>query len=1289
MSETDISGMRRKRGYTKQKFTRRCNTYKDRHSKGDPVDVLKDLYEKVDFSFNELEDICERVIDLLEMNGSDQNEIEDAHSYLAQCENEKCDIQTLQSIQLQSVKPKQLTDATSVKLESMKFPIFNGDPREYATFIDDVATNVVPKYGKNACALRQCLGDIPKLAIRGCEKSYDQMIKKLEEEYGDPRKLVDIVISDLKNLVIINENDTKSFLKMVTTVEQCYLDLSKVDLEQEMNSVTIVSMIEKILPKTVKRDWIKISDEIVDKANLFPYLYKFLLKEKKVVVYSDSEVRNGKIVNIHNVNCNDNTIVSTLKEIKEDQINTKLLLNVLNDKINNVNLNNASFKDNVINNVNVNCWLHEFEGHHISACGRFRSMSGSERLEAAKRKGICYRCLVEKHLGKFCNSNERCTVKSNGQICNRPHHYLLHDAFATSSNNYNVNCQTNGTLLEVSIIYSYNQPITVIWDSASDATLITHKMARALGLHGQNIVVTITKVGNVVEQCSTKRYNFDIHDMWGVEHIISAIGMDEIASDIPYIDLSNIDKKFPGFTPEILNRPKGKVDMLVGLDYCNLLPKVFQTYENLQLLENSFGFCLRGMLIDNKFDYKNNYVSIVARIHHVSVHNHNDSIDVEIDHVKEQLDSFFKIESAGTECEPKCAKCLCLKCPTSDSISIKEQRELDLIERGLRYEEDKQIWVASYPWILDPYKLPNNYNVAFARLVSTENRLAKLGDDYMKLYDISWNDMIDRKIAQKLNKNEIFNYNGPIHYIAHSEVLKESSSTPLRIVFDSSTSFKGHRLNDYWAKGPSIINDLFGVLLRFREDQVGIVGDISKMYHTVKTDVFDQHVHRVLWRGLDKNRDPDQYVLTSLTFGDRPSGPLATLALRYTADMCKEKHPLVASMINNNTYVDDVLYSVPSGQDAQEIIIDTEEVLSQGGFKVKHWTISGDVSDISNINLAESNIEKVLGMYWTPGSDKFSYKVRINFSKKVKGIRKELDLNKWQCINEFPDNITRRKFLSAVASIYDPFGLVLPSTLAAKILMRKLITKNLSCDNKIHWDDILDEQTINSLKDFFVSLYDLEDLSFSRCIKPKDAEGNPELILFSDGSQWAFGCVGYLRWTLTNGEFDVRLVSAKNRIAPTRQITIPRLELSGAVLSCRLREKIVHEITFQVDSVVHIIDSSIVLSQIHSDSHMFNTFVATRISEIQMKSNIDEWYWIESKMNVADYVTKPCKPHMLKSDSMWQKGPEFLYLPRTEWPVKKNINFETLTDLKKSMLTWHQMYLMISALKDSVIIINL
>ena len=100
-------------------------------------------------------------------------------------------------------------------------------------------------------------------------------------------------------------------------------------------------------------------------------------------------------------------------------------------------------------------------------------------------------------------------------------------------------------------------------------------------------------------------------------------------------------------------------------------------------------------------------------------------------------------------------------------------------------------------------------------------------------------------------------------------------------------------------------------------------------------------------------------------------------------------------------------------------------------------------------------------------------------------------------------------------------------------------------------------------------------------------------------------------------------------------MTIPRLELSEAVLACRLREKIVHELTFHCESVIHITDSTIVLSQIHSESHKFNTFVATRISEIQTKSNINEWCWIESKMNVADYVTKPREPEMLNLNSMW------------------------------------------------------
>ena len=68
-----------------------------------------------------------------------------------------------------------------------------------------------------------------------------------------------------------------------------------------------------------------------------------------------------------------------------------------------------------------------------------------------------------------------------------------------------------------------------------------------------------------------------------------------------------------------------------------------------------------------------------------------------------------------------------------------------------------------------------------------------------------------------------------------------------------------------------MLNNLLGILFRFREDQVR---DISKMYHSIKIDKLDQHVHRFLWRDMNSYRDPDQYLLNTVTFGDRPSGTI-------------------------------------------------------------------------------------------------------------------------------------------------------------------------------------------------------------------------------------------------------------------------------------------------------------------------------------------------------------------------------------------------------------------------------
>ena len=89
--------------------------------------------------------------------------------------------------------------------------------------------------------------------------------------------------------------------------------------------------------------------------------------------------------------------------------------------------------------------------------------------------------------------------------------------------------------------------------------------------------------------------------------------------------------------------------------------------------------------------------------------------------------------------------------------------------------------------------------------------------------------MVSRGVARKLTNEEMRSYEGPVHYLSHHEVLRpESKSTPIRIVFNSSVSYMGHVLNDYYAKGPDVLNDLFGILLRFREKPVAITGTSAR-----------------------------------------------------------------------------------------------------------------------------------------------------------------------------------------------------------------------------------------------------------------------------------------------------------------------------------------------------------------------------------------------------------------------------------------------------------------------------
>lgn len=232
-----------------------------------------------------------------------------------------------------------------------------------------------------------------------------------------------------------------------------------------------------------------------------------------------------------------------------------------------------------------------------------------------------------------------------------------------------------------------------------------------------------------------------------------------------------------------------------------------------------------------------------------------------------------------------------------------------------------------YPWKEDPNLLPDNKSLAMKRLESTERRLLKQNPEQATAYNKQMTEMTEMKFARKLSKKEVENYKGPVHYIPHHAVIRpEKRSTPVRIVFNSSSAYQGHKLNDYWMKGPDLLNNIFGVVLRFREKSVAVMGDISKMYHRILIPEEDQHVHRFLWRELEIDREPDVYIKTVLTFGDKPAPAMVQIALRKTSQENKKDFPEAAEVLTKNTYMDDICDSVDTVSQAQQLTKDLDKV---------------------------------------------------------------------------------------------------------------------------------------------------------------------------------------------------------------------------------------------------------------------------------------------------------------------------------------------------------------------------
>ena len=173
---------------------------------------------------------------------------------------------------------------------------------------------------------------------------------------------------------------------------------------------------------------------------------------------------------------------------------------------------------------------------------------------------------------------------------------------------------------------------------------------------------------------------------------------------------------------------------------------------------------------------------------------------------------------------------------------------------------------------------------------------------------------------------------------------------------------------------------------------------------------------------MTTDREPDTYVKTVLTFRNKPAPAMAQIALRKTIEEGESLSPHAAKKLTNNSYMDDILNSVHTVQQAQELTTGIDNVLEKGGFKVKEWQSNEDLTNNCDqkgeeVNALTGSVEdKVLGLLRNIADDSFKFKVK---NDAIKGLNST--------------KLTKRSILSHVARIFDRIGFASAFLIRAKI----------------------------------------------------------------------------------------------------------------------------------------------------------------------------------------------------------------------------------------------------------------
>lgn len=1117
------------------------------------------------------------------------------------------------------------TKSSHVKLPKINIPSFSGNYSEWPTFRDlfhslisqNVSLDKVQKlhYLKSYLAgeAEQLLRHIP---IQ--ETNFDRCWQLLEERFNNKKYISHQVLKRLfsqKNLLTESASGLKD---LVDTTNDCLATLSNLGIDVRSWDIVIIHILTLKLDSESRRQWefsvtTNISSDELPTYNQFK---EFLTQRFRAIEFLDTKSTAGY----------------------RSQTNKVKALHVANE-------------------TKISCPFCT-EGHRLSQCKNFQQKTVDFRRKFVQDNNVCFNCLGSNHSANNCRTNLKC------RICKRNHHSLLHPTSSGSNVNVNtaevnnggrsatltegasassasfdagqqtsnvVSCFATGksqqqVLLATAIVMAMatdgkRYSVRALLDQGSQGSFITESTVQYLGIKKLPVTNQVTGLGGNKNVVSKAMVIIDIQSRVNPNVIIpvKAYVLNNITSVLPSRRVEII--KWEEIN-ELLADPQyyipNKIDILLGAEvYSQVLQDGLRRgpFGTPIAQATSLGWILSGGANSNA------KASANINVMHCCTNENN-----------EMLKKFWELESDIPQ-------------PREAMFTKAEQQCEEHFNENTRRDKDGR-YIVRLPFVNGTPEVTGSKEIAEKRLRSLEHRLNK--DEYLKL---KYRDVIDEYLTlghmEEVPKSEVNNAKA-IYLPHHAVIRQDKDTTKVRVVFDASCKGKNNQsLNDQLLVGPTLQPELRHIITQWRKAPICMAADIVKMYRQVKTDMQDADYQRILWRD-DKTGDLKHYRLTRVTFGTAAAPYLAVKSLQQVAHDHGADYPSAAEIILKHFYVDDLMTGVQNIEEGKNLYREMNELLGKGGFSLQKWTSNSEelLQEMKDSEKEKKNVQtngkgmeeelkiktdevmKIVGLTWNRSEDSFRYQVDM------------IDVR---------EPATKRTIISDISRFYDPLGWVGPSIIISKMLIQKLWLAGLN------WDETVPTNILNEWKTYKSELMLLSNVSIPRWIGLRSNEFI-ELHGFSDASKDAYAAVVYARVIDSNGQIHVSLIAAKTKVAPVKQVSIPRLELCGAVLLTRLIMDIASVMEIEKTYLHAWTDSTVVLAWLNSHPSRWKVFVANRVSEIITNLDPHHWSHVSTKCNPADAASRGQSPSELVQNQMWFEGPNFLRHDPIEYSKPKEIS---------------------------------